>query len=378
MSTAVAAIIDAPACDVWAGVEIALLDHFYEPDLEAARAFYAAMAAHDLPGQPVWPMVVAPPSNGKTELIKPMDGLHNVHLIDSVTPNTFISGRAPEKGQQRGKEGLLERIGNRAIMLFPDFSTVLEGNRDKRDEIFSQLRRLCDGDLRREFGIADLPSKWSGRLTVAAAVTPEVDRYTSVFGALGERFVLIRWDRVGGVDAAIAAMGEDQPAKNIAMRSTVHALFKAMQRHPSPEIPPDILLAIAATAEIVARGRTHIKRERDDSILYVPQAEGAARLAQQLCQLAKGSARLDGRDEVEPYDLRIVHRVAMDTLPPQRAALLKALAGGKTTSAVDLPRTTKKRALEDLEHVELLTATSRLREDAQRLFTQAGLTPGSR
>ena len=101
-------------------------------------------------------MIVAPPSNGKTELIKPMEGLPNVHLIDSVTPNTFISGRAPEKGQARGKEGLLERIGTRAIILFPDFSTVLEGNRDKRDKIFSQLRRLYDGDLRREFGIADL------------------------------------------------------------------------------------------------------------------------------------------------------------------------------------------------------------------------------
>src|SRR4051812_35127371 len=49
--------------DAWVHVEIALYDHFYEPDVQAARAFYAAMAAHDLPrGQPVWPMVIAPPS----------------------------------------------------------------------------------------------------------------------------------------------------------------------------------------------------------------------------------------------------------------------------------------------------------------------------
>ena len=123
----------------------------------------------------------------------------------------------------------------------------------------------------------------------------------------------------------------------------------------------------------MARGRTHIRRERDDSILYVPQAEGAARLSQQLCQLAKGSARLDGRALVDPYDLRIVHRVAMDTLPPQRAAVLKALAVGKSTDSVCLPRTTRSRAVDDLKHVELLTEKGRLRDDARRLFTQAEL-----
>ena len=36
-----------------------LQDLFHEPDLQAARALYAAIAAHDLPnGQPVWPMLV--------------------------------------------------------------------------------------------------------------------------------------------------------------------------------------------------------------------------------------------------------------------------------------------------------------------------------
>jgi len=118
-----------------------------------------------------------------------------VHLIDSITPNTLVSGRAPEPGKPKGKDGLLERIGGSGMIFIPDFSTVLEGNRDKRNEIFAQLRRVYDGRLRKEFGIEGLNTEWSGRLTVGVAVTPEVDRYTSVFGALGERFVLIRWTR---------------------------------------------------------------------------------------------------------------------------------------------------------------------------------------
>jgi hypothetical protein len=267
--------------DAWAYVELALYDHYYEPDIEAARAFYASLAAHDLEGQPVWPMLVAPPGCGKTELINPLHGLPDVHLIDSLTPNTLISGRAAESGKEKGKDGLLERIGNRAIIVFPDFSTVLEGNRDKRAEIFAQLRRVYDGRLRREFGIdhAANVTEWSGRLTVGAAVTPVVDRYTSVFGALGERFVLIRWKRIGGIEAALTAMHQDQAAKNAAMVASVHGLFAAMKHAPHPRIPADIECSIAATAELVARGRTHVQRERTDEIEYLPEPEGATRLA---------------------------------------------------------------------------------------------------
>jgi hypothetical protein len=35
---------------------------------------FAAIAAHSLNGVPVWPMVVAPPGSGKTELIGSFDG----------------------------------------------------------------------------------------------------------------------------------------------------------------------------------------------------------------------------------------------------------------------------------------------------------------
>jgi hypothetical protein len=337
----------------WGEVEVALYEHFYEPDVEAARAFYAAIAAHDLKGQPVWPMIVAPPGCGKTELINPLKGMPNTHLIDSITPNTLISGRAPEPGKQRGKEGLLERIGSNGMIFIPDFSTLLEGNREKRDQVFAQLRRVYDGDLRKEFGIAGLNTEWSGRLSVGVAVTPKVDRYTSVFGALGERFIMIRWKRVAGVDAALTAMQQDHAAKDTAMRQAVRTLFDAMKHAPEPSIPPPLKLAIAATAELIARGRTAVERERDDRIEYEPEPEGATRLAQQFCQLAKGSARLESREYVDAADLALVHRVAFDTLHPHRTAVLRALVKGDRADAAKLAPTTLRRVLEDLQMVGL-------------------------
>jgi hypothetical protein len=366
--------VENPA-DAFVHVELALYDHFHDPDVEGARAFYAALAAHGLRGAPVWTMLVAPPGCGKTELINPLLGLPDVHLIDSITPNTLISGRAPEPNKPRGKDGLLERIGNNGMIFIPDFSTVLDGNRDKRGEIFSQLRRVYDGRLRKEFGIEGLNTEWSGRLTVGVAVTPEVDRHTAVFGSLGERFLIIRWKRAGGIDAAITAMRQDTQAKDAAMRAAVKGLFDAMKLAPEPELSVDLERAIAATAELIACGRTPVRRERDENIEYVPEPEGATRLAQQFCQLAKGSARLDSRADVGASDLALVQRVAFDTLPPNRAAVLRATINGQPLDVTGLKRHALRRAVEDLQQVDVLDANRKLTPAMRQVCATAGLLP---
>src|SRR5664280_591376 len=78
---------------LWSEVERVLLVHYYEPELQGAQALCAAIAAHKLRGQPVWPMLVAPPGSMKTDLLAALDGLPTVHLIDCMTPNTFLSGQ---------------------------------------------------------------------------------------------------------------------------------------------------------------------------------------------------------------------------------------------------------------------------------------------
>ncbi len=77
----------------WDSLQAVLLAHYHEPDLEAVRVLFAAVAAHRLPGQPVWLMLVAPPGSCKTELLEALGGLPTVHLVDRLTPNSFLSGQ---------------------------------------------------------------------------------------------------------------------------------------------------------------------------------------------------------------------------------------------------------------------------------------------
>jgi hypothetical protein len=353
-----------------------LLQHLHQPDLQAARILYSAVAAHRLKGTPVWPMVVAPPGSAKTVLVEALEGLPgmNVHLIDTVTPQTFISGQIPDPQQtSRKPASLLLRIGEKGIIVAPDFSTVLSGNADKRTSIFSDLRRIYDGQLRKEFGTAsDDPHEWKGRLTFVAAVTPAVDSYTSVFQSLGERFLMIRWPRANGVEAAEAAMHQDTGRAKSELRAALGELFGNLPEV-EPKLPPDMSRMIAALSEFTVRARTHVHRSNYGAkeIESPPEPESPTRLSQQLAQLAKGSALLDGRDTVNDDDYRLVQRAAMDCIPPVRRKVVDALLGGAALQALKIPRSTLKYAREDLEALELMDGSA-LSETARDLLEQAG------
>jgi hypothetical protein len=60
--------------------------------------------------------------------------------------------------------------------------------------------------------------------------------------------------------------------------------------------------------------RTHVARNAQNDMIYLPEPEGATRLAHQLCQLAKGSARIGMRFEANAEDLAVVRRAAFDCI----------------------------------------------------------------
>jgi hypothetical protein len=152
-------------------------------------------------------MNVAPPGSFKTELFNALHGLEGIHLSDYLTPQTLISGYVDKSGEPTG---LLHRIGKQGVIIFPDFSTVLSMPAEKQAAILADLRRVYDGRLHKQFGTARQPSwEWEGRITFLAAATAGVEKYYVVFRSLGERFVIVRCDRVGGPEVAEAAIRQD-------------------------------------------------------------------------------------------------------------------------------------------------------------------------
>jgi len=363
----------------WEVVEIIFRDFLFQPDMEAVRAVYSAVAAHDLPGQPVWPMPIAPPGSAKTATTQPLEQLPNVHAIDKLTANTLLSGQIEEgKKKSDRKPSLLHRLGASAILMFADGSTVLGMKHEELASVLADFRRIFDGQLRKEVGTTGESLVWKGRATVIFNVTPHVDGYHSLFQSLGERFVPVRWQRPGGdtdaEEAALQAMNQNLDHMRECMDAVVGDLFRNLS--PADITVPDAFQRqVAALAEFVVRARTPVARDHQKELLYPPQPEAPTRLAQQLCQLAKGSARLSRRSIVTDRDLALVRRVGFDCIPPIRRQLLDALIGGQKNP---LAKSTRAYVRQDLEELGLLHCTphsTRLADFAQGLLSRAGGSP---
>ena len=92
-------------------------------------------------------------------------------------------------------------------------------------------------------------------------------------------------------------------------------------------IPHHVEETLITLADLVAKARAPVQRDgysRD--VVASPQPEGPGRLAKQLRQLLVGLCIVHGKHEPGEEELAILRKVARDTMPPFRAAILEALA----------------------------------------------------
>jgi hypothetical protein len=366
-----------PATEVdespWEAVETTFRTFLFEPDMEAVRAVYSAIAAHGLPGQPVWPMVIAPPGSAKTSITQPAEELPNVHAIDKLTANTLLSGQITD-GKSERKPSLLHRLGASAILIFTDGSTVLGMKSEELAGVLGDFRRMFDGQLRKEVGTTGESLIWKGRVTIVFNVTPDVDRYHSLFQSLGERFVPVRWHRPGGDEdaekAALQAMNQNHAEMRTAMNRVVGDLFRNLSTA-DITVPDAYQRQLAALAEFVVRARTPVARDHQKELIFPPQPEAPTRLAQQLCQLAKGSSRLARRCVVTDRDIDLARRVGFDCIPPLRRQLLDALIAGRKNVLAKSTRAYVRQDLEELGLVRCTNVGTHLSNLAQGLLSRA-------
>ncbi len=390
----------------WEVVESIITENFYKPDIEAIKIEIACLAAHRLSDfPPAWCMSVAPPGTLKTVILEAMNGLPDYYIIDQITPQTFISGKTDDlntpagrakfvkklkqkpltadeaakiakSGKRKDSASLLHRIGNSGIISLPDFSTILGMHESRRDDLFSQMRRIYDGSLTREFGKSeDLEERsWEGRITIMAAVTPDVWHYHKMFTALGDRFLRNCWKRVGGVGAMRAATKQDRRVTE-ALRTSVHRLMLPYyQDGPSlmPVFPDEMLDRIGNLSELVCIARTHVHRDKD-GIDCDPEPESNTRLPQGLCQIARGWTALMGETKVREEGFQMVYRTAMSCIPPARRFVLENILNGKGVYDGSMSPTGVTRAVEELQALNLVTldAPYHLSTKAQGLIDSA-------
>lgn len=344
----------------WSKLETHLNEIYHQPDLEALAIVCSAIASHDLlSAPPVWPIVIGPPSTGKTEICVVPFGYHpHFQPIGDISPKSFLPGRGPKSGS------LLRDSGPSSVWLCKDLGTLLSKREADAKEVFGILRDVYDGEVARRVGGVKIPV-WHGKVTFVAASTPFLDRAYDFIGELGDRFVFVRWRRGSGMEQGRKALRHSKFASSI--QADNRALVENFMHHglskAPADLPEELEEKVLYLAEATARLRTRVVRNSKSStheIIEVPEAEGPARILKNMLALATFHAALMGREQATSDDLRLARRIAFDSIPGNRARFIQAMRIGADTTWVEvrqhsnLPPSTIAWIADELQYMNIL------------------------
>jgi hypothetical protein len=336
------------------------------PDPAHVLLTLAAAVTRDLDGEPVWLLLVAVPSSGKTETVRLLDKRADGRL-NEVTAAGLLGWT---KGKESKPSGVLARIGDRGLVTFGDLSSLLAtSDTGGRDAAFGILRRAYDGYVTRDISPPGRPApgaaeqlSWAGRLTVVAAVTGAIDRYAVHADQLGPRWVYTRIAEPtteAKQRATARARRGGLDAHRDTARKTAETLIAAAAARVPDDVPDDVFTVIADAALVTCWGRAAVPRHGYGrrEIDGIPVVESPPRVVRQLHALARGLLALGLPDG---YAAALARRVALDSMPEDRRAVLAALSGGEilTTSKLaaeaGLHRHVARMRAEELEVIGVL------------------------
>ena len=332
-------------------------------DKNVVKTIIATIIANKMQLSPVWLLLVAPSSGGKSELIGALSGLPFIHAISDLTVNTFVSGL-----KRPGKEtSLLFKITG-GIMTFKDFTSILSKNKDARKEIMGQLREVYDGDYTKRTGTGD-DIHWHGRVGAIGASTEAIYKAIGEMTQMGDRFIMYTIEQAERIDSTIRAM-ENAPflvEKRNHLQNCFTSYIQYLLNHleisgKDIEISSEIKMEILQVADFAARARSAVDIDiRTGLVDFVPSIEMPMRMITQLYNLAKAFTVMRASvpesnnlvaNTLTDDDKKILLKIAFDSIPKTRrmvlyylAKYIKGISTAGVAVAVNLPTESIKKYL---------------------------------
>jgi hypothetical protein len=267
----------------------------YLPDPGALYVTLATVAANRMPGDPVWLLLVAASSSGKTEILLSLNGLEEVTAAATLTEAAFLSG-VPRKDMAPGASGgLLRKIGDYGVLTLKDFGSVLSMPHATRAQTLAALRECFDGSWDRPMGAdGGKVLSWQGKLGLVAGVTTVVDRHHAVMDSLGSRFAFYRVDVDERASQTRRALAHRRGAKEMRdeLRDAVSSLFAGITLPEEDALSEDDCERLITLADFVTMARSPIERDSySREIELVPDPEAPARFALMSPRCSRASTR---------------------------------------------------------------------------------------
>jgi hypothetical protein len=336
----------------FADVQAAYDDALLLEDRNFIKVVAAAVIANQLEGAPVWLMLVAPSSGGKTAVLLTLDELEFVtgkkvsFFISDLTENTFASGFKSGGGDA----SLLNKVPYGGLLIFKDFTSILTKRHEARDAIMGQMREIFDRKFDKSTG-NNQDTAWRGKLGALAGVTTAVHEYMSEMSVMGDRFIMYSPKMPDRKKLLHFMMdmkldGDSQEKKLDAAKELMHAYLKSCLKYMKgaklqmKEEDRQHLMDVADFATKVRSGV--ITDDRRGLVRFVPEPEMPTRLIEQLLSIGTVLSlmhEVDGRADtsLDDDDMKMLYKIAFDSIPVKRRWALRQLASyaqGATTAGI--------------------------------------------
>lgn len=331
-------------------------------DKDFIRLTYATIIGNQMPSQrPIWLMLVAPSSSGKTTALNAFNGLklknpvsgemiEPTHNISDLTENSFASGM--NRGDKQ--TSLLHKMPYGGVMVFKDFTSMISKNEQSRMTIMGQLREIYDGAYTKRTGNGE-DVLWNGKIGAIAGVTEAIFQHMESMSAMGDRFVLYQVNQPDRVE--VTKYKINQITTGVTEYSTMPILkemtqqylqraFDAMAKSENIklELNEKQINEIVAVADFCTMVRSGLNIDKyRNRITFVPTPEMPMRMFEQMYAIAVSfmfMRKLDEPDcsnEIPKEDLAVIYKIAFDSIPVVRRIALEYLTlydGGVTTAAL--------------------------------------------
>jgi hypothetical protein len=284
---------------------------------------------------PIWLLVTAPSSGGKTTMIAPCVDISSVFFIDDVSEKTFLSGY-----KIKGKDVSLLKMMGSGIMIFSDFTSILSKNIVSRGEILSQMKLIYDGKLQKYTGTGGVV--WQGKMGVIACSTPDIYSMLESGRSTGERFCYYWLDVPSDDEITMKQEEVSMSSKQMTdiMKWHYKEYFDDVKAFAEKHGVADLNLnteqksRLRKAAMFCVNGKTTIHTNfKNGKVDQIPNKASAGRDSKMFgtllrtLQLMYAYEKNDHKVPVQDYMIDIVEKSAYSSINRERRAILEILAG---------------------------------------------------
>lgn len=337
--------VDEEALSIPVTLEEALrtVDEILPGKKDLVRLAMATSISHLLDQKtPLWIMFVGVPSSAKTEVARLLNYIPSTYYLDALTENAFVSGAKNHNGSE--PLDLLPLLNGKCFII-KDFTTTLSQREETVKKILGDLTSIYDDSFGKHSG-ARGTVRYHAFFSILGCVTPQaINRHQRYMNQIGPRFLFFRvpTSEETEVNQALEIIWSfsDSKAKFTEAQKKVSAYcYQLAQKVPEIQLnkeSKEVQDQLNSLAKFIARARGMVitkqaefyNSDNEKVTFYEPlevQIEEPFRALLQLRVLARSLAVVSGKQEVGVEELELVKKVALSSMPADRALLLSVIA----------------------------------------------------